>query len=204
MLDLQQVALDLGGRINQPARQGTSYAVVTSDVLNNPALMMLSDSAFRALFKLAAWTAMWDYAGLFDEEIFADIVRVSKPKAKRILDEWSREVGRWGSVVVREGALLRINPKILSFARDGHDWDKSEIGKVLTRDGLRCRYCAVDLSPDLVTFDHIYPRSRGGSDKPGNLAVCCRSCNSRKNDRTPEEAGMLLLDTKPEQARWRA
>ncbi|WKK26556.1 HNH endonuclease [Streptomyces olivoreticuli] len=33
-----------------------------------------------------------------------------------------------------------------------------------------------------LTADHVVPKSRGGTDTPGNLAVLCRSCNSRKHN----------------------
>jgi 5-methylcytosine-specific restriction endonuclease McrA len=36
-------------------------------------------------------------------------------------------------------------------------------------------------------LDHVIPLSRGGSNTSGNLANRCRSCNSRKGKRLPEE-----------------
>jgi 5-methylcytosine-specific restriction endonuclease McrA len=49
---------------------------------------------------------------------------------------------------------------------------------------LRCHYCG---STSDLTRDHIVPRSRGGSLEPDNIVYACRSCNSAKGDRTPEE-----------------
>lgn len=59
---------------------------------------------------------------------------------------------------------------------------------VLERDQFQCQYCGDDAD----TVDHITPRSKGGDHSPENLVAACRSCNSRKKDRTPGEAGMLL------------
>ncbi len=62
---------------------------------------------------------------------------------------------------------------------------------VFRRDDQRCQYCgarAVDL-----TLDHVVPRSRGGPTSWENVVACCRSCNARKRDRTPEEARMQIL-----------
>lgn len=56
--------------------------------------------------------------------------------------------------------------------------------EVFARDGYACVYCG---SPLNLTLDHIIPQSRGGSHEPVNLCTCCRSCNSSKGARTPEE-----------------
>ncbi len=59
------------------------------------------------------------------------------------------------------------------------------------RDGMRCQYCGK--SNVQLTIDHIIPRSRGGKDEWENLVTACVSCNNKKGNRTPEEAGMKLL-----------
>ena len=38
-----------------------------------------------------------------------------------------------------------------------------------------------------MTIDHIRPRSRGGTDDPGNLQLLCAACNSTKGNRTQDE-----------------
>lgn len=60
---------------------------------------------------------------------------------------------------------------------------------VLERDGRKCGYC---LAP-ATTWDHIQPSSRGGADSWMNSIAACLRCNSKKANRTPEEAGMPLL-----------
>jgi 5-methylcytosine-specific restriction endonuclease McrA len=60
---------------------------------------------------------------------------------------------------------------------------------VLRRDGHRCQYCG---DRDALTIDHVLPRSRGGSDTWENLVAACARCNSRKGNRTPQEAAMPL------------
>ena len=62
---------------------------------------------------------------------------------------------------------------------------------VFRRDDNMCQYCGVRV-PDL-TLDHVLPRSRKGPTSWDNVVACCRSCNARKRDRTPEEAGMVLM-----------
>jgi 5-methylcytosine-specific restriction endonuclease McrA len=61
--------------------------------------------------------------------------------------------------------------------------------ELLRRDKHQCQYCG---SNKHLTIDHIFPRSRGGKDSWENLAIACAGCNSRKGNRTPEEAGMHL------------
>lgn len=64
------------------------------------------------------------------------------------------------------------------------------------RDQDRCRYCNVSVNWNDrrgvlgATYDHVDPH---GDATLGNLVVACRGCNSRKSNRTPQEAGMTLL-----------
>lgn len=50
----------------------------------------------------------------------------------------------------------------------------------------RCGYCGEDLD-DGSEIDHITPVSRGGSNDPSNLTLCCLSCNRTKGDKTLSE-----------------
>ncbi|MBF6327924.1 HNH endonuclease [Nocardia transvalensis] len=70
-----------------------------------------------------------------------------------------------------------------------HDESRATLAGVLRRDDHRCGYCAGWAR----TVDHIRPRSRGGPNTWSNLIAACGPCNTRKADRTPEEAGMRLL-----------
>lgn len=60
---------------------------------------------------------------------------------------------------------------------------------VLERDSFACAYCGRVAD----TIDHVIPRSRGGEDSWENCVAACASCNGRKDNRTPGEAGMRLL-----------
>ncbi|SEQ18409.1 5-methylcytosine-specific restriction endonuclease McrA [Solimonas aquatica] len=61
------------------------------------------------------------------------------------------------------------------------------------RDRNLCLYCGKQFPQHLLTRDHIMPVSRGGISVWENCVTACRHCNQRKDDRTPEEAGMRLL-----------
>jgi 5-methylcytosine-specific restriction endonuclease McrA len=64
---------------------------------------------------------------------------------------------------------------------------------ILLRDRNTCQFCSKVLPAGELTLDHIIPRSRGGESSWENLVACCHTCNNRKGDRLPEEAGMKLL-----------
>lgn len=61
---------------------------------------------------------------------------------------------------------------------------------IFRRDGESCVYCGTHKD---LTIDHVIPRSKGGIDSWENLVTACHSCNSKKGNRTPEEAGMTML-----------
>lgn len=60
---------------------------------------------------------------------------------------------------------------------------------ILLRDDHKCLYCCREGD----TIDHVVPKSRGGEDTWENCVCSCINCNTRKNNRTPEEANMKLL-----------
>ena len=63
---------------------------------------------------------------------------------------------------------------------------------ILERDKHICQYCGPD-GHKATTIDHVLPKSRGGGSNPGNLVAACFKCNQKKGDRTPDEAGMPLI-----------
>ncbi|GAC1395994.1 MAG: HNH endonuclease [Pyrinomonadaceae bacterium] len=64
---------------------------------------------------------------------------------------------------------------------------------IILRDDSTCQYCAKHLPPSDLTLDHVLPRSRGGESSWDNLVACCKKCNHRKGNRTPEESDMNLM-----------
>ncbi|MBF0586324.1 HNH endonuclease [Prosthecochloris sp. N3] len=59
---------------------------------------------------------------------------------------------------------------------------------IFRRDNFQCQYCG--RRDRQLTIDHVVPRSKGGDDTWENLLTACSVCNSKKGDRTPQEAGM--------------
>jgi CRISPR/Cas system Type II protein with McrA/HNH and RuvC-like nuclease domain len=62
--------------------------------------------------------------------------------------------------------------------------------KIYKRDNHECVYCGTKQD---LSIDHVIPRSRGGDNSWGNLVSCCKKCNSKKGNRTPEEANMKFI-----------
>ncbi len=60
---------------------------------------------------------------------------------------------------------------------------------IMRRDDYSCQYCGAVKD---LTLDHLLPRSRGGETSWLNLVTACMRCNTRKGNRTPEEAGLKL------------
>lgn len=63
--------------------------------------------------------------------------------------------------------------------------------RIYERDSYSCRYCGA-VALEEPTLDHVHPKSRGGSDETSNLVTCCKPCQIKKSNKTPEEAGMPL------------
>ncbi len=83
-------------------------------------------------------------------------------------------------------------------------YERRELSRrnVMLRDGYTCQYCGRKFNPSDLTIDHVIPRARGGRTSWDNVVTCCRRCNARKGDRTPEEVGMKLLKH-PRALSWR-
>lgn len=62
---------------------------------------------------------------------------------------------------------------------------------ILARDNYTCQYCGVRGRE--LTIDHVVPRWVGGGQEWDNLVACCRRCNLKKGDKTPQQANMKLM-----------
>lgn len=64
---------------------------------------------------------------------------------------------------------------------------------LFARDAHLCLYCGRTFPRSQLTRDHVLPLSKGGRDLWENVVAACFPCNSRKGNRTPQQAGMPLL-----------
>lgn len=73
---------------------------------------------------------------------------------------------------------------------------------IFERDSFRCQYCGNPFKESELNLDHVIPRHHGGRTSWENVVTSCISCNSRKADCLPHEAGMHLV-RKPLKPKWR-
>lgn len=64
---------------------------------------------------------------------------------------------------------------------------------VWARDQGVCQYTGRRLAPGEGNLDHVHPRSRGGATDWENCVLAAKDVNSRKGDKTLEEAGLTLI-----------
>ena len=73
---------------------------------------------------------------------------------------------------------------------------------IFERDRNTCQYCGKTLDRRDLNLDHVFPRDRGGQMTWENIVCSCIPCNTRKGNRTPDQARMKLI-RKPERPKWR-
>lgn len=87
------------------------------------------------------------------------------------------------------------------------EFSDSRRAEVATRAGHRCEYCRLPCRGQVATFpiDHIQPKSLGGPNELGNLALTCPHCNAYK---WAETEGLDAVTSRtvrffnPRQDRW--
>jgi 5-methylcytosine-specific restriction endonuclease McrA len=85
--------------------------------------------------------------------------------------------------------------------------------RLFKRDGGRCFWCKkalalIKMGTDVTkipedlraTFDHLLPRSKGGTDEDKNLVTCCPKCNNRRGNGLVNPATRELMS--PTGVQW--
>ncbi len=116
-----------------------------------------------------------------------------------VLEVYEREI-RSISMTLKLPAVLRLLKLVkIESARRGVKFSRVNI---FLRDGHRCQYCGRHFRTEDLTFDHVVPIANGGRKVWENIVTACWICNNRKSGRTPDEAGMRLIQL-PHRPRWR-
>lgn len=105
-----------------------------------------------------------------------------------IISCWEDKIS-FGSGSMEHPSIVRLknHPKRHYF---GNGFSRKSLIK---RDKLICQYCNTKLLMHEVTIDHVIPKAQGGITSFLNCVVACQICNNKKDNRTPEQAGMQLL-----------
>lgn len=160
---------------------------MTTDVLKRPTLVLNRNwQPVHVTTVVRALVLLWN-----------DAAKAIDPDDYRMYDwdEWTRLPARPDGPAVRAArARLRV-PEVLALTH----YDRLPTAavafsrrNVAKRDHHTCQYCGIQPGWERITVDHIVPRAQGGATTWTNCVAACAACNTRKADRTPDQAGMKL------------
>ena len=139
--------------------------------------------------------------------VWNETARIVDPADYQLYDwaDWARlNPDRDEPFVQAVRQRLRV-PEVIALT----DYDRLPSGavtfsrrNVFKRDRYTCQYCNEQPGSDELTIDHVVPRSQGGESSWTNCVLACLECNSRKADRTPDQAKMVLRK-QPVRPEWR-
>lgn len=97
------------------------------------------------------------------------------------------------SIAVRIAGSVFLVPRIIRLVHYIRRKMKHSVPlskkNIMVRDRFTCAYCGTKHD---LTIDHVIPISRGGKQNWENMVTACMTCNQKKADRLPNEAGMRL------------
>ncbi len=140
-----------------------------------PALVLNADFRPLSYFPLSLWSWQDTLKAVFLDRV--DVVAQYETKVRSPSFEM-----RLPSVVSLKNYVKRARaPAFTRF-------------NVFLRDSFSCQYCGSG-ARDLLTFDHVIPRSKGGRTTWVNIVAACSPCNIKKGGRMPREAKMFPAST---------
>jgi 5-methylcytosine-specific restriction endonuclease McrA len=141
---------------------------MTGAATQHPALVLNADFRPLSYYPLSLWSWQETVKAVFLERV-------------NIVSEYERSVRsatfemRLPSVVaLKQYVKPALYPAFTRF-------------NVFLRDRFTCQYCGHKHD---LTFDHLVPRSKGGTTKWDNVVTACSPCNLRKGSMSVEKAGM--------------
>tara|TARA_B100001094_G_C18179314_1_gene799860 strand:- start:352 stop:921 length:570 start_codon:yes stop_codon:yes gene_type:complete len=93
--------------------------------------------------------------------------------------------------VIKTSKYFKIHGVAVNFCRKN----------IFIRDNYTCQYCGVKQPYNVLTYDHVIPKSKWNIKNKSatcwtNIVTACVKCNLKKSNKTPKQAGMRLI-TKP-------
>ena len=134
---------------------------------------------------------------------FEPLTMVPVRRALRLVIDGKAEIVEAEGATVRSEHLALPRPAVIRLVKFVHvprRFRRQVTNTFLfARDGYRCQFCGraqQDLRHrECLTRDHLIPLSRGGTNTWTNVLTACSSCNTRKGNLLPDEAGMHPLHT---------
>jgi 5-methylcytosine-specific restriction endonuclease McrA len=119
--------------------------------------------------------------------------------------DWAQLAPKAGEPFIRTVRFRMRVPEVLTLTR--HDKPRQTSvtfsrRNVFKRDHVTCQYCGIRPGTEVLTIDHVVPRSQGGLTTWENCVLACVPCNAKKANRTPDQAGMKLRKP-PVRPAWR-
>ncbi len=139
--------------------------------------------------------------------VWNEVARVVEPDEFRLCswEEWLSLAPEPRAPCIRAARVRVRVPEVVCLARydrlpgQAVTFSRRNVAK---RDHHTCQYCGTQPGWESITIDHVVPRSRGGTSSWTNCVAACMPCNTRKADRTPDQAGMRLRKN-PGRPEWR-
>ena len=105
-----------------------------------------------------------------------------------VISVWDINIA-WCSGTIKQPSIVRLK----TYVNKNYFNSNFSRKALVKRDRYTCQYCGKKLTASQITIDHVLPRAQGGITSFTNCVVCCQLCNNKKADKTPEQAGMVLL-----------
>ncbi len=135
-----------------------------------------------------------DYAKRWRESNREKMAEYKRRSVERNGEHYKEYKKRWGKDNVERVRLNHVRRRVRQLDAPGSHTEAEWLAKFAFHGG-RCFYCKVELNSKTRTRDHRRPLTRGGADWVANIVPACRSCNSKKHDKT--EAEFRGLTTPP-------
>jgi 5-methylcytosine-specific restriction endonuclease McrA len=155
-----------------PAGQKGKTGVLSS-LDSSPTLVLNADYRPLSYFPLSLWS--WQEAV---KAVFLDRVSIVSEYDDRIIHSPSFQMKLPSVIALKEYVQPKSHPAFTRF-------------NVFLRDHWTCQYCGKRHRTHELTFDHLIPKSRGGSSVWENIVTACQCCNIRKGNYLPGECGMF-------------
>jgi len=148
-----------------------------------PALVLNADFRPLSYFPLSLWP--WQ-----------DTVKAVFMDRVNVVSEYDREVHS-PSLEMRLPSVISLKDYVPMARRTAFTRFN-----VFLRDGFTCQYCGDAFPAENLTFDHVTPRSKGGTTLWSNVVTACAPCNLLKGNRMPRETGMYPLRQPNQPSAW--